>query len=767
MKTLILDNYDSFSHILFQYLGELNGERPLFIRNDEWTLDRIREARFDNILISPGPGRPDRPADFGVCAAVIDAFPDTPILGVCLGHQGLGMAAGAPVVAAPRVRHGKPSRIRHHGGDLFAGLPQGFEAIRYHSLVVDPGSLPGDLEATAFAEDDGQIMGLRYRKRPCYGVQFHPESAGTSHGKALLANFRDLTAARRGISAGCESRSAQARGPGPAGYAGPEPAAPAEEPVSAPRPGTSRPEAPPPARVCLELPWRDPESVFHHRFRSEPAAFWLDSLAAPVPGEPLVSYIGSGRILREVRGSVLRSLEIGADGGLRELSVRRGDPFAALDAVLGRGGDGGSDASGGGDGRGGGNGRGGAAGTVGSPPSPAAFAGGLVGWLGYELKRHAGGGDLEGTPPAPLPDALFVEPSRLLTFDHAARAVRAEALAPDPAAPPAPEDLAWLEDLAAAWDSLGGAPELRLDGPSADAGSIEGSPLGGIGLPVALSASRDAYLESIRILQQAIREGETYEACLTNEARVAADADPWEVYRILRRINPAPYAAFLRFPQACVLSASPERFLKLDADGRLSSRPIKGTRRRGATPEEDAMLRASLAENPKDRSENLMILDLVRNDFGKVCDVGSVTVPEQMVVEAHPTVFQLVSTVEGRLGGEYSCWDAIRACFPGGSMTGAPKKRTLELLEARERRSRGVFSGALGWIGRDGALNLGMVIRTLIFADGEYRVGCGGAILAESEPQAEFEEAMLKATAPLRALDLAVRRRSGGWILRG
>ena len=193
MKTLLLDNYDSFSHILFQYLWEVNGERPHFIRNDEWTLEQIRAARFDNIVISPGPGHPGNARDFGVCAEVIAAFPDKPILGVCLGLQGLGLAAGVPVVSAPAVRHGKPSPIRHDGKDLFAGLPQGFAAVRYHSLVIPADARAPGLIVTATAGDDGQIMGIRLAGRPCFGVQFHPESIGTEHGKALLANFRGLT----------------------------------------------------------------------------------------------------------------------------------------------------------------------------------------------------------------------------------------------------------------------------------------------------------------------------------------------------------------------------------------------------------------------------------------------------------------------------------------------------------------------------------------------------------------------------------------------
>ncbi len=759
MKTLLLDNHDSFSRILWQYLWEVNGEKPLFIRNDEWTLDRIRAAGFDNIVISPGPGHPGNARDFGVCAEVIRAFPDTPILGVCLGLQGLGLAAGAPVVPAPAVRHGKPSPILHDGRDLFAGLPQGFRAVRYHSLVVDVAareSRPGGLVVTATSGDDGQIMGLRLADRPCFGVQFHPESIGTEHGMALLANFRDLTARR------------------PRGYGG-SPRAAFDPPTAALEITAAAPNAP---RVleAIELPWRDPESAFARFFRDEPAAFWLDSLAEPVPGEPRVTYMGSGSRLIEASGNDIRILARAGEGFVPAGSAQA-DPFTWLDGMLR------------------------SAQSCRMPDGlafPGSFLGGLIGWFGYGLKRFTEG-NTQVTHVSDLPDAAFLQPDRMLVFDPGARKTYAVLpMGPDSGDTPSAEARAWLREVAAQWQGPGfpelPEPEALQPAPAAAAMGFHSSmaaasassssastnasaipsahafasataavPAFGFRLPWRLAASETEYLSHIRALQEAILRGETYEACLTNEWRTASPADPFDVYRILRRVNPAPYAAYLRFPKASILSASPERFLKLDAQGHLACRPIKGTRRRGATPEEDAALRADLADNAKDRSENLMIVDLVRNDFGKVCRLGSVRAPDLMKVEAHPTVLQLVSTVEGDLAEGQSAIEAVRACFPGGSMTGAPKSRTMELLEAREGRARGVFSGALGYLGWDGAMDLGMVIRTLVAKDGEFRIGCGGAILAESDPDAEFAEAMLKAHASRVSVELTAFGAAAGW----
>lgn len=188
MNVIILDNYDSFTYNLDQYLREL-GTRPRVYRNDAVSLDEIRSLDPDRIVISPGPGHPDDPAYFGVCRAVIlDLGASVPILGVCLGHQGIIAAHGGRVIRARRVMHGKTSVVHHAGAGLLRGLPRPFRAMRYHSLVGDPTSLPESLVLTAWTRD-GVIMGVQHRTQPTHGVQFHPESIGTPHGKALLANF--------------------------------------------------------------------------------------------------------------------------------------------------------------------------------------------------------------------------------------------------------------------------------------------------------------------------------------------------------------------------------------------------------------------------------------------------------------------------------------------------------------------------------------------------------------------------------------------------
>lgn len=267
------------------------------------------------------------------------------------------------------------------------------------------------------------------------------------------------------------------------------------------------------------------------------------------------------------------------------------------------------------------------------------------------------------------------------------------------------------------------------------------------------SFSREDYIKMVSRAIEYIAAGDIFQVNLTQRFCTPQTIDAWELYLRLRKINPAPFAAFLSCGDMEIISTSPERFLKLD-EGNVETCPIKGTRPRGCTPDEDRRLRRELWHSEKDCAELMMIVDLERNDLGRVCDIGSIRVPELYRLEEYATVFHLVSTVEGRLSPGKDITDLLAASFPGGSITGAPKIRAMEIIEEMEPVRRGVYTGSIGYLGFDRRVDLNIVIRTIIATGGNLYFQVGGGITADSEPQKEYLESLDKARALVRALDL-------------
>ena len=683
MRTLLVDNLDSYTYNLFQLIARVQGTEPEVVRHDaaDPGLDR-----FDNVVISPGPGHPGNDRDFGLSARVL-AEATVPVLGVCLGHQGIGLLAGAAVGPAPQARHGHLARVRHDGRDLFAGIPQDFTAVRYHSLaILEP--LPPTLEATALA-DDGVLMGVRHRERPLWGVQFHPESILTEHGDRLIANFRDLT----------ERHHATARRYTPGWTARPRPEKPEK---SAYR-----------LHVRLLPEYVDPEAAFTRRFARSARSFWLDSSRAE-PGLSRFSFLGDGT------GPLSEFVRYDVSAGTTQIE-RPGEPsrlvagsvFDYLKRELDRR-------------------------RVDDPGLPFGFTGGYVGYFGYEMKGDCGAPNKHR---AATPDACWLFADRLVAVDHQERQTYLVCVAEDS---PAGRDGAtwWLDETADALRDLPPAEPTGVE-PPADGHAPAVEPW--------LIRGREQYLADIAECKRSLLAGDSYEICLTSGAWLPAPADPLRYHRRLRRLNPAPYAAYLHFGDVTVASSSPERFLSIDRDGVVETKPIKGTAPRGEDPAADTRLRDALAADPKTRAENLMIVDLLRNDLGRVSEVGSVEVPRLMATETYATVHQLVSTVTGRLRDGVDAVDCVRACFPGGSMTGAPKLRTLEIIDGLESEARGVYSGTIGFLGCNGTADLNIVIRTAVFTGDRMHLGAGGAIVLDSDPAAEYDEMLLKMAAPMRA----------------
>jgi para-aminobenzoate synthetase len=331
-----------------------------------------------------------------------------------------------------------------------------------------------------------------------------------------------------------------------------------------------------------------------------------------------------------------------------------------------------------------------------------------------------------------VPDAVWMRPSHVRLFDH----------------PPGVQEYPGTRVSQPRW---GDATPQRGQNPR---------------VPGYSDSPPAAYAEAFTQVQEALHAGNSYEVNLTYRRDAESDLDPVAAYLRLRALNPAPYAGFLQHDvgpagggaRGWLLSSSPERYALVtrdeEGDRTIETKPIKGTTPRGATPEEDEELRRSLATEPRVRAENLMITDLLRNDLAMVCEVGSVEVPALLAVESYPTVHQLVSTVRGRLRDDVTTVGALRALFPAGSMTGAPKLRTMEVITAVEDTPRGAYAGAFGWLAADGRADLGVVIRTLTTTgDGSYRLGTGGGITVHSDVESEYAESLWKAERLLRALD--------------
>ncbi|MGW5384843.1 aminodeoxychorismate synthase component I [Nocardia sp. NPDC003963] len=367
---------------------------------------------------------------------------------------------------------------------------------------------------------------------------------------------------------------------------------------------------------------------------------------------------------------------------------------------------------------------------------PFDFAGGYVGYLGYEVKADCGG---TAAHRAPAPDAQWIFADRMVVVDHLAGRTYLLGLAGKSGGDAARE---WLGTTAAILETL-----PTWSNPPPITGGHDTT-----GLDEHLVRGRTRYLRDIADCQGALRAGESYEITLTDQLAFPAVTSGLDVYRTLRRANPAPYSAYLRFDELEIACSSPERFLKIDRDRVVETKPIKGTARRDPDPIVDDRLRRALTEDPKTRAENVMIVDLLRNDLGRVCEIGSVRVRELLVTETYSTLHQLVSTVRGTLRADTGVVDCLRACFPGGSMTGAPKIRTMEIIDTLETRARGVYSGTIGFLGLGGTADLNIVIRTAVRYGGSWQIGAGGAIVLDSVAAAEYEEMLLKAAAVYRAL---------------
>jgi para-aminobenzoate synthetase len=701
MTTLLIDNYDSYTYNVAQLLAAVSGEEPIVIPNDYVSWRALSNWEYDAIVLSPGPGRPERWHDFGVCSDILHSC-DCPVLGICLGHQGLGQILDGVVETAPAIMHGRLSTIRHDASGLFEGIPQEFSVVRYHSLAVT-GDLGENGRVNAWTAD-GVVMGIEHRSRPMWGLQFHPESIATEHGRRLFENFYAL--ARR-------HRSQARVGKRPPPPPGPRRADVQRPPVSGEYQLRMRTIAGEPA---------DSEALFQALFGDCEEAFWLDSADAPSPlahRSLMGASVGPHRCILEYD---VNQKEVTVRGVGRE-HVTPGSIFEALEREIAT------------------------RSLVLPAPLQGGPSGGFIGYIGYECKADCGSPNQHRSD---MPDALQMLATHVVAIDHDTSQTHVVALCRGADL----EAERWLENAERVVRE-----RHQLGEPARSTAAISGDHEEAV--TFRCGRGREQYLSDIARCHVALTAGESYEVCLTDQIHTDASPDPWHLYRLLRRRNPAPLAAFLKFGDIAVLSSSPERFISVDSDRQVQARPIKGTAPRAEDREQDERLCAGLLDDEKTFAEHLMIVDLLRNDLGRVCETDTVRVPRFMVVESYATVHQLISTVTGVLVRDRSSVECVRACFPGGSMTGAPKLRTMSIIDDVEREARGVYSGGLGYFGLDSSVDLSIVIRTIVMRPGSTTIGAGGAIVMQSDPEEEFAEILLKARAPMAAVAEAATGSTG------
>jgi para-aminobenzoate synthetase component I len=465
--------------------------------------------------------------------------------------------------------------------------------------------------------------------------------------------------------------------------------------------------------------WIDPlDALEAGRGRRHPAL--LLSILPAHPSSRFSILAFDPELVLEIRGARARIERFHGGGGVEERRVD--DPFSLMRACAPAGG------------------------AHVAPGLP--FTGGAIGCLGYGLRRAVE--SLPAGPPDPLgqPDAWFGIYGAAAIFDARERRVVLVATefanAGTRAGSATAEDR--LDDLRR---TLERARELgtRAAPPAAPSSPSRAA---------TLLTSRGEYLARVDRARRYIAAGDVYQVNLSHRIRCPFEGDPIGLFRRLAIHNPAPFSAFIDAGAFQVLSASPERFVSIEG-GRALSGPIKGTRPRGGTAEEDGRLARELLESAKDRAENVMIADLVRSDLGRVCSAGSVKVLELCALESFATVHHLVSTIEGRIREGRDRIDLLRALFPAGSMTGAPKVRAMEIIDELEDEERGLYSGALGYLSFDGRSEFNILIRTLFCQAGEAHVRVGGGVVADSVPELEFKETLDKARALLQALGARLR----------
>lgn len=721
-RILLIDAYDSFTHNLSRLLAAATGASVHTIHIDTPFKDITpllsHLASFSAVCIGPGPGSPEILADIGIVNDVWK-FANLPVFGVCLGLQSLCLAFGGKVRRLRVVKHGLVDVVEHVGEGLFEGVGE-VKAVRYHSLeaVAKKG---GDVIPLAWANDENGrvLMAARHCEKPFFAVQYHPESVCTEGGGVeVVRNFwrlaqqwnkttgrvlqdlrNDWRVPPRGM--GLLEIQLDWEGRRPQKYE-----------KSLVRTKQLDGEGLGVVRICEMMGVGGSDEFVLLDSAAFPGRYSIIGILTHGSTQRINYSVGDPHVsLSYVGGSHVDTKKVDLcglyQGSIWRFLARFMDERRAVDGM---------------------------------EKSP--FWGGLVGYFDYEIGVDSldipikPRKEMEGAPRRPDVNLAFVE--RSIVMDGHTGIIYIQTLLSESS------DSNWLEST---------AQRLRQEITAPDPSSLAAaSPLHKKTLPEIHCPSGPSYIQKVHKCQTHLSSGDSYELCLTASTRVhlpkRTSPTPWALYCTLRTRNPAPYAAYIRLGATTILSSSPERFLSWTRNGTCQLRPIKGTVRK--TPTTTFASASAQLNTPKERAENLMIVDLIRHDLYRFAE--SVKVEKLMVVEEYASVYQLVSVISGRLPEGTSGFDVLAKSLPPGSMTGAPKKRSVELLQDVEDAERGVYSGVLGYWSVCGAGDWNVVIRTAVRHDEEtiidakgrecdvWRVGAGGAITALSTAESEFEE---------------------------
>ncbi|KAK6003979.1 hypothetical protein QM012_008829 [Aureobasidium pullulans] len=768
---LFLDAYDSFSNNIINLLQQdLNAtvqvikiDDKRFVASDDACFHAFL-ARFDAVVAGPGPGDPRNPHDLGLIGKLWH-LPEgicVPVLGICLGFQSLALAFGGTAGRLHQPRHGLVTEVSHQGQSLFKDIDV-LMATQYHSLHAKLGhnvdkaspelwkvtSDCPDILPLAWDLSDDQngpiLMGIRHLTKPFFGVQYHPESICTSSAGARIIHNWWSEALAWTIDRAAILRKIETSHPvidvdsvDTNSESGEDSASTSSSLFDAVNPTIRDTTATTPAvtrnssrmgrpTASTSVSWRcvdtsldgiDVALLLRNLQDTDQQAIMLES--GSKSGQPVrpetgrFSIVGCANDAQSIRYSTGNHIITSDLSGTKtSYTGSMADVWSSVESFMAAN-----------------------KATDGSIDIP--FWGGLVGFVSYEAGLETI--DVAQSTNNDRSDVWFVFVSRSIVVDHVEKKVYIQSLEKS--------DNHWFGRVEEVLQKLMKKSDTRSE-PHDNSNPV---------LPSVAAPKQEEYMSKVKTCQYHIRAGDSYELCLTDQSMVlygdSSQPESFELYQRLRTFNPAPFGAYLRLEEeneqrkngVTILSSSPERFLSWSRAGKCQFRPIKGTveKKHGLTRKEaEALLNVD-----KERAENLMIVDLIRHDLHGVVGSGNVKVEKLMAVEEYQTVFQLVSVIEGQLqeGSRHTGIDVLAASLPPGSMTGAPKKRSCELLTEIEGKPRGIYSGVLGYFDVGGGGDFSVVIRTAFRWDDEdvWRIGAGGAVTVLSSPQAEFEEMDLK-----------------------